>query len=59
MSYCRFENTARDLADCVESIECQEIYDLSAREKSALRYLLELSRQVTEYEDRIIDACTS
>ena len=34
MSYCRFENTARDLRDCVQAIENGEhTDDLSSYEK--------------------------
>lgn len=30
MSYCRFENTARDLEDCLSAIQNNEIHDLSS-----------------------------
>lgn len=39
MSYCRFENTSNDLADCVEAMEEAEglnELDLSAQEKYAM-----------------------
>ena len=41
MSYCRFENTARDLRDCVQAIENGELDDLSSYEKDGLEELLD------------------
>lgn len=35
MSYCRFENTSRDMEDCIESLRDKGINDL---EKNASRY---------------------
>jgi len=40
MSYCRFENTARDLRDCVEAINNDETEDLNNYEKGGLEELL-------------------
>ena len=37
MSYCRFENTARDLEDCIEAIENGEINELNEYEIEALK----------------------
>jgi hypothetical protein len=58
MSYCRFENTSRDLADCLEAIENDEIYDLSLQERAGLKRLLAISIEIVELEDRIIEGCT-
>lgn len=35
MSYCRFENTMRDLRDCLEHIhkQCDNTYDESSRQE--------------------------
>ena len=55
MSYCRFENTAGDLQDCLEAIQNGEINDLNSYEIRGLRDLLELSREIIEYEDDIMD----
>ena len=41
MSYCRFENTSRDLKDCLQAIENGELDDLSSYEKDGLESLLE------------------
>lgn len=57
MSYCRFENTARDLQDCLDAIENGEINDLSSGyEVDALEELLDLCKSVVAYKDEIEDA---
>ena len=48
MSYCRFENTANDLRDCVEALQNGETTDLSPYEVQGLANLL-------EYCERIMD----
>ena len=55
MSYCRFENTARDLRDCVEAINNNETEDLNNYEKEGLEELLILSREIVDMEDYIND----
>ena len=52
MSYCRFQNTSRDLMDCIEAIN-DDTEDLSSNENWALRDLLEYSRTIVEMEDQI------
>lgn len=54
MSYCRFENTANDLRDCVYAIEEGE-YDngISDTEKRGLEEIIDLAHQLIndlEYE---------
>ena len=57
MSYCRFENTARDLDDCLDAIMNGEINDLGSQyEVDALEELLDLCRNVVAYKDEIQDA---
>tara|TARA_R100000458_G_C8073724_1_gene111400 strand:+ start:191 stop:394 length:204 start_codon:yes stop_codon:yes gene_type:complete len=56
MSYCRFENTARDLEDCLDAIMDYEFDEMSDREADGLQELLSLAQQITEYESRIEDA---
>jgi len=57
MSYCRFENTARDLQDCLDAIENGEINDLSSQyEVNALEELLEICKNIVTYKDEIEDA---
>ncbi len=55
MSYCRFENTARDLRDCVEALQNNETEDLSTYEKRGLQELLEYANDITYMEDLIND----
>ena len=58
LSYCRFQNTARDLADCVEAIECDEIQDLDPQELNGLKKLLEFSQDIVAYAhiiDEVVD----
>jgi hypothetical protein len=57
MSYCRFENTARDLQDCLDAIQNGEINDLSSQyEVDALEELLEICKNIVTYKDEIEDA---
>ncbi len=46
MSYCRFENTVRDLQDCLSNISQTE--DLSRREAAARKELIELCIEIAE-----------
>ena len=60
MSYCRFENTARDLGDCVEALlnkEAEELshYELNEYEKSGLADILKLAEYIVDMEDYIND----
>ena len=59
MSYCRFENTYRDLADCLDVLEWQgltKIYnDASEREKQFIIKLVELSKDVAEFNEDLED----
>lgn len=54
MSYCRFENTSTDLADCVNAME--EAYnieelDLSSYEKDAMDRMVKLCKRfLSQYE---------
>jgi len=55
MSYCRFENTSRDLMDCVDAIKNNETEELSEYEITGLRDLLEYARTIVDLEDNIIE----
>jgi len=55
MSYCRFENTAKDLRDCLDAIENGQIQDLSAYETSGLRDLLDYCDAILQYKEEIIE----
>jgi len=53
MSYCRFENTARDLRDCVEAIQNRETEDLSSYERQGLNRLLAYAETLIHYREDI------
>ena len=53
MSYCRFENTSRDLRDCVQAIENGELDDLSSYEKDGLEEILSLCEQLFFMKEEI------
>ena len=55
MSYCRFENTANDLRDCVNAIDRGETNELNEYEKSGLAEILKLSEYIVDMEDYIND----
>ena len=55
MSYCRFENTARDLQDCVNAIDIGETDELNEYEKSGLADILKLAEYIVDIEDYIND----
>ena len=58
MSYCRFENTARDLLDCVNAINRGEIHELNNYELDGLKDILDLAEQIVdnrEYIDQVIE----
>tara|TARA_R100001510_G_scaffold54398_1_gene57068 strand:- start:702 stop:920 length:219 start_codon:yes stop_codon:yes gene_type:complete len=55
MSYCRFENTANDLQDCIYAIQDNEINDMSTYEIRGAKDLLELARDlINNYEDALL-----
>ncbi len=53
MSYCRFENTTRDMRDCLDAIEDGDTKELSRYETSALRRFLVLAEEILECEPDI------
>lgn len=46
MSYCRFENTLRDLQECYHELD--ETEDLSEHEAKARRKLIELCKDIAD-----------
>lgn len=53
MSYCRFENTSRDLRDCINAINNGETTELSDYEAEGLEDLLELAKELLELKSEI------
>ena len=50
MSYCRFENTAKDMRDCIDATEEGDTSELSSSEVRALEEFLDLVREITNLE---------
>ena len=48
MSYCRFQNTVLDLADCMDALEeiNYDLTKLSADEEQAARRLIEICQEI-------------
>jgi hypothetical protein len=64
MSYCRWENTANDLSDCLNELDEVHANDmtltqfektLASYELTAFRNLLEISRNLIKIADRMAD----
>jgi hypothetical protein len=53
MSYCRFENTTKDMQDCLDAIEDGDTKELSRYEATALREFLDLADVIKNYEPDI------
>lgn len=53
MSYCRFENTSRDLNDCIEAIENGEIDELNEHEIEAIKTMQYQAKCIIELYDKI------
>jgi len=53
MSYCRFENTAKDMKNCINAIEDRDVYELSDYEVRALEEFLTLAHEITSMEPEI------
>ena len=54
MAYCRFENTCKDLQDCVHSLEIKSLEELSDQERKfakSMRYLCKEYLELTEEEE--------
>ena len=59
MSYCRFENTAKAMADCVSAIEDNETSEnLSMYEVNGLKDMQMLAMDLVNLEDEIEDLLT-
>jgi hypothetical protein len=53
MSYCRFQNTSRDLADCGEALEEDGIYNLEGDELRCAVRLIQLCRDIAEQFENV------
>ena len=50
MSYCRFENTTRDMEDCVEELRERTLDDLNEDELRSLGSFLDLAKEIVDNE---------
>tara|TARA_R110000822_G_scaffold18590_1_gene61291 strand:+ start:2576 stop:2764 length:189 start_codon:yes stop_codon:yes gene_type:complete len=50
MSYCRFENTTRDMEDCVEQLRERTLDDLNEDELRSLGSFLDLAKEIVDNE---------
>ena len=58
MSYCRFENTAKNMQDCVYAIEERDVYEFSSYELRGFKEVYELAQEIVDMEndiEKIID----
>ena len=55
MSYCRFENTSKDLEDCIEALRNyeDECNNLSSYEVEALEDLISQAKEIVELTETI------
>ena len=53
MSYCRFENTSRDLLDCLDAIQSGKIDELDDYEQRGLRRILDIAKEIVGMEEDI------
>ena len=53
MSYCRFENTTKDMEDCLHAIEYGETNDLNEYEVRALAEFVTLAKEIINLEPEI------
>ena len=59
MSYCRFENTYRDLMDCIQALSNNGASDLSDRELGYANMMIHLCEDMINYEDEVLDEVNS
>ena len=54
MSYCRFQNTLKDLQDCFNALNEEPIDELSREERSSAEDILILCQEfIEEHQDKI------
>jgi hypothetical protein len=55
MSYCRFQNTYRDLQDCVNALNDNGADTLSDDELAAARMMMQLCDHMQSFYDEVLD----
>ena len=56
MSYCRFNNTAQALQDCLNATENNELHDLADYEYRGIEDILELCEAMLDYREQLEEA---
>ena len=59
MSYCRFENTANDLQDCLNAINRGETDELNEYEVQGLRRIIDMSNDIVDMQDFLTEIIES
>lgn len=54
MSYCRWQNTATDLADCVAHLEDGK-ETLSSEERAAQLRIFDMAKEIVEWAEQVED----
>ena len=53
MSYCRFNNTANALGDCLDAIENNELDDMAGFEYEGIENIINCCEAILEYRERL------
>ena len=59
MSYCRFENTANDLRECLNAIRNGETDELNEYEVQGLRRIIDMSNDIVDMEEFLTEIIES
>jgi hypothetical protein len=51
MSYCRFENTAKAMRECLYAIHDDDLYDFSTHELIYFRKFFEMAQEILDKEE--------
>ena len=51
MSYCRFENTAKAMRECLYAIHDGDLYDFSAHELIYFKQFFEMAQEILDNEE--------
>jgi hypothetical protein len=55
MSYCRFENTYRDLVDCLQALNDSGVDSLSDRELQYAKMMIQVCENIVNHYDEVLD----
>lgn len=55
MSYCRFENTFRDMQDCQNALDDKGLRGMSSSEKKYAKRLIEMCKEIVDNHEGLLD----